>query len=200
MWLAAKHPARVKSLSLHSAWPSTDPFVRVVVEGWRIIAQALSSITDMVIKGIFPWCFTPELYAARPEYIDSLADRWGRYSGGDRSRRCALARSGPGPPPGPACPSSCRAPAAGRSGPSHTIRLAGPVGLADRPARRQPGAQQGSVICFAAPKVSGHTLQRHRLRRKGRGKRACPGDQQFPGLVASPGTARRPMRVVRAPV
>jgi pimeloyl-ACP methyl ester carboxylesterase len=28
----------------------------------------------MVIKGIFPWCFTPELYAARPEYIDSLAD------------------------------------------------------------------------------------------------------------------------------
>jgi 3-oxoadipate enol-lactonase len=28
----------------------------------------------MVIKGIFPWCFTPELYAARPEYIDALAD------------------------------------------------------------------------------------------------------------------------------
>jgi pimeloyl-ACP methyl ester carboxylesterase len=28
----------------------------------------------MVIKGIFPWCFTPELYAARPEYVDSLAD------------------------------------------------------------------------------------------------------------------------------
>ena len=28
----------------------------------------------MVIQGIFPWCFTPELYAAKPEYIDSLAD------------------------------------------------------------------------------------------------------------------------------
>jgi len=28
----------------------------------------------MVIQGIFPWCYTPELYAARPEYIDSLAD------------------------------------------------------------------------------------------------------------------------------
>ena len=28
----------------------------------------------MVIKGIFPWCFTPELYASRPEYIDSLAE------------------------------------------------------------------------------------------------------------------------------
>jgi len=31
-------------------------------------------VTEMVIKGIFPWCFTPELYAARFEYIDSLAD------------------------------------------------------------------------------------------------------------------------------
>src|SRR5712691_5975177 len=74
MWLAARHPSRVKSLSLHSAWPSTDPFLRVVVEGWRIMAQGLGSVTDMVIKGVFAWCFTPELYAARPEYIDSLAD------------------------------------------------------------------------------------------------------------------------------
>jgi len=74
MWLAAKHPARVKSLSLHSAWPSSDPFLRVVVEGWRIMAQALGSVTDMAIKGIFPWCFTPELYAARPDYIESLAE------------------------------------------------------------------------------------------------------------------------------
>ncbi|HYB85551.1 MAG TPA: alpha/beta hydrolase [Streptosporangiaceae bacterium] len=74
MWLAAKYPARVKSLSLHSAWPRSDPFLRAVVEGWRITAQALDSVTEMVIAGIFPWCFTPELYAARPEYIDSLAD------------------------------------------------------------------------------------------------------------------------------
>ena len=74
MWLAARYPERVKSLSLHSAWPSTDPFLRVVVEGWRIMARALDSVTEMVIKGIFPWCFTPELYAARPEYIDSLAE------------------------------------------------------------------------------------------------------------------------------
>ena len=28
----------------------------------------------MVINGIFPWCFTPELYAARPEYVESLAE------------------------------------------------------------------------------------------------------------------------------
>ena len=74
MWLAAKQPARVKSLSLHSAWPSTDPFLRVVVEGWRIMAQGLGSVTEMAIKGIFPWCLTPELYASRPEYVESLAD------------------------------------------------------------------------------------------------------------------------------
>ena len=72
--LAARHPARVKSLSLHSAWDATDPFLRAIVEGWRIMAEGLGSVTEMVIKGIFPFCFTPELYAARPEYIDSLAD------------------------------------------------------------------------------------------------------------------------------
>jgi pimeloyl-ACP methyl ester carboxylesterase len=74
MWLAAKHPERVTSLSLHSAWPASDPFLRTVVEGWRIIARGLGDVTEMVISGIFPWCFTPELYAARPEYIDSLAE------------------------------------------------------------------------------------------------------------------------------
>jgi 3-oxoadipate enol-lactonase len=74
MWLAAKHPTRVRSLSLHSAWPATDPFLRSVVETWRIMARGLDSVTEMVIAGIFPWCFTPELYASRPEYIDSLAD------------------------------------------------------------------------------------------------------------------------------
>ena len=74
IWLAAKYPDRVKSLSLHSAWPASDPFLKAVVHGWQIMAQGLGSVTEMVIKGIFPWCFTPELYAARPEYIDGLAD------------------------------------------------------------------------------------------------------------------------------
>ena len=74
MWLAAKHPDRVKSLSLHSAWDRTDPFLRTIVEGWRVMAEALGSVAEMVILGIFPFCFTPEMYAARPEYVDSLAD------------------------------------------------------------------------------------------------------------------------------
>lgn len=74
MWLAAKYPQQVKSLSLHSGWTKTDPFIKTVVEGWRVMAQALGSVTETVIQGIFPWCFTPELYAAKPDYIQSLAE------------------------------------------------------------------------------------------------------------------------------
>jgi pimeloyl-ACP methyl ester carboxylesterase len=37
------------------------------------MAKALGGVPEMVIQGIFPWCFTPELYAAKPEYIQSLA-------------------------------------------------------------------------------------------------------------------------------
>ncbi len=74
MWLAAKYPERVKSLSLHSGWTKTDPFLKTVVEGWQVMAKALGSVPEMVILGIFPWCFTPDLYAAKPEYIQALAD------------------------------------------------------------------------------------------------------------------------------
>ncbi len=45
MWLAAKYPKRVKSLSLRRAWTRTDPFIRVVVEGWQTMAQALGRVT-----------------------------------------------------------------------------------------------------------------------------------------------------------
>ena len=74
MWLAAKYPDKVKSLSLHSAWTKTDAFLRVVVEGWQVTAKALGSVPEMVIKSIFPWCLTPELYAEKPDYIQSLSD------------------------------------------------------------------------------------------------------------------------------
>jgi pimeloyl-ACP methyl ester carboxylesterase len=74
MWLAAKYPDKVKSLSLHSAWPKTDPFLKAAVESWQVMAQGLGSVPEMVIRGIFLWCYTPELYASRPEYIEALAD------------------------------------------------------------------------------------------------------------------------------
>src|SRR5262249_57288946 len=37
------------------------------------MAKALDNVPDMVILSLFPWCLTPELYATKPEYIDSLA-------------------------------------------------------------------------------------------------------------------------------
>ncbi len=73
LWLAAKHPDKVRSLSLHSAWTKTDPFLRTVVDGWQVMAKALGSVPEMIILGIFPWCFTPDMYDARAEYVQSLA-------------------------------------------------------------------------------------------------------------------------------
>ena len=72
LWLAAKHPDKVQSLSLHSSWAKSDAFQRTVVEGWQDLAKAVG-VPEMIIRAIFPWCFTPELYAERPDYIDSLA-------------------------------------------------------------------------------------------------------------------------------
>ena len=74
IWLAAKSPDQVQSLSLHSGWPKTDPFTKTVIEGFQVMAKALESVPQMVIRAIFPWCLTPELYAARPDYLQSLAD------------------------------------------------------------------------------------------------------------------------------
>lgn len=72
MWLAAKYPDKVKSLSVHSGWTKTDLFIETVVGAWKELAKGFGSVTEMVIAGIFPWCFTPDLYATQPDYIQSL--------------------------------------------------------------------------------------------------------------------------------
>jgi len=74
MWLAAKYPDRVKSLSVHSAWPKTDAYLKVVVQGWQVMAKQINDMPELVIQGIFPWCYTPELYTQKPEYIQGLSD------------------------------------------------------------------------------------------------------------------------------
>ena len=74
IWLAAKYPERVKSLSLHSSCTRSDAYIKAVVQGWQLMARATNSVPEMVIQGIFPWCFTPELYARKPEYIQALSD------------------------------------------------------------------------------------------------------------------------------
>jgi pimeloyl-ACP methyl ester carboxylesterase len=73
LWLAAKYPAKVRTLSLHSVWPKTDPFLKDAVRGWQAMAKGLDSVAEMIVLGIFPWCLTPELYAARPEHVAALA-------------------------------------------------------------------------------------------------------------------------------
>lgn len=72
--LAARHPARVRSLSLHSGWHASDAYLKVVVEQWRTLASALPTVADVAIQGIFPWCFTPEMYVTRPEFVDTLVN------------------------------------------------------------------------------------------------------------------------------
>ncbi len=74
MHLAARHPGRMRSLSLHSGWHVKDAYLNVVVEQWRTLASALPTVGDVVLQGIFPWCFTPEMYVDRPEFVDTLVE------------------------------------------------------------------------------------------------------------------------------
>lgn len=73
LWMGAKYPERVRSLSLHSGWPKSDAYLKTVVQGWQVMAKAMNSVPEMVIQAIFPWCFTPELYARNPDHIDALS-------------------------------------------------------------------------------------------------------------------------------
>jgi pimeloyl-ACP methyl ester carboxylesterase len=74
MHLAARHPERVRSLSLHSAWDRSDAYLKTCVEMWRALASSLPTIADVIIQGIFPLAFSPELYVSRPEYVGALVD------------------------------------------------------------------------------------------------------------------------------
>ena len=47
MWLAAKCPEMVTSLSLHRGWAKTDAYLRTVIEGFQVMAKAM---------GAFPKC------------------------------------------------------------------------------------------------------------------------------------------------
>ena len=51
IWLAAKYPDRVKSLSLRSGWPKSDAYLKTVVQGWQVLAKAMNSVPEMVIQG-----------------------------------------------------------------------------------------------------------------------------------------------------
>ena len=72
--LAARHPERVRSLSLHSGWDRTDAYLRALVEMWRSLAHGLPTVADVVIQAIFPFCFTAEMYNEKPDFVQGLVD------------------------------------------------------------------------------------------------------------------------------
>jgi 3-oxoadipate enol-lactonase len=74
MHLGARYPDQVRSLSLHSGWDASDAYLKAVAGQWRTLAFALPSVADVVIQGLFPWCFTPEMYVERPEFVDALVE------------------------------------------------------------------------------------------------------------------------------
>ena len=74
LWLAAKYPEKVKSLSVHSGWTKTDLFIKTVLDGWQFTARALNSVPEMVIQSIFPWCFMPEFYANHSDQLQGICD------------------------------------------------------------------------------------------------------------------------------
>jgi pimeloyl-ACP methyl ester carboxylesterase len=74
MQLVARHHGRVRSLSMHSAWDTSDRYLKTILELWQKVAPSLPSVADTVIQAIFPLCFTPEMYVDRPEFVDGLAE------------------------------------------------------------------------------------------------------------------------------
>ena len=84
LWLAGKYPERVKSLSLHSCWPKTDPFLKVEVEGWRSMAKGLGSVHGDVDPGHLPRCASRR-NSMRPNRTISISSRLS----------CAVGRSSP---------------------------------------------------------------------------------------------------------
>src|SRR5271167_3637565 len=49
---------------------ASEPSPRMEID--KVLAKGLG-VQEMIIQGLFPFCFTPELYAAKPDYIDKLA-------------------------------------------------------------------------------------------------------------------------------
>ena len=75
-WVCGLRPSILSRSSPYrsiAVGPKPIPFSKRWSKAGRSWPKALGSVTEMVILGIFPWCFTPELYAAKPDYIQSLA-------------------------------------------------------------------------------------------------------------------------------
>ncbi len=91
MWLAAKYPDKVLTLSLHGGWPKTDPFLKTVVEGWQVIAQRWGACPRWSSWGasrgaLRPSCMPPGPSTSSPWPSSCGAGRRNLYRPSSRSR------------------------------------------------------------------------------------------------------------------
>jgi pimeloyl-ACP methyl ester carboxylesterase len=70
---AARHPGLVATLGLHSAWTAADAYMRTVLGAWSALVEALPTVADAVVQGVFPFAFTPDMYARRPRVLEEYA-------------------------------------------------------------------------------------------------------------------------------
>ena len=108
MWLAAKYPALVKSLSLHSAWPATDPYLRTVVRGLADHGEGAGQRHRHGDQGDLPLVLHPGAVRGaarvhrlarrlRPRPADAAGRRLpAAVGGGARARRAAVLGLDPG--------------------------------------------------------------------------------------------------------
>jgi pimeloyl-ACP methyl ester carboxylesterase len=68
--LALAHPARVRSLQLHSTAGRADPYLRVLVDTWRQVRAQLGR--EMVQQSMALWLFGRRSFADRANLIDML--------------------------------------------------------------------------------------------------------------------------------
>jgi pimeloyl-ACP methyl ester carboxylesterase len=68
--LALAHPARVLSLQLHATAGRADPYLRVLVETWRLVRAQLGR--EMVQQSMALWLFGRRSFAERRDVIDLL--------------------------------------------------------------------------------------------------------------------------------
>ena len=68
--LALGHPARVLSLQLHSTAGRSDPYLRVLLDTWRLVRAQLGR--EMVQQSMALWLFGRRTFAERHDLIDML--------------------------------------------------------------------------------------------------------------------------------
>ena len=76
--VALAHPARVLSLQLHSTAGRSDPYLRVLLNTWRLVRAQLGR--EMVQQSMALWLFGRRSFAERSALIDMLMRQATAYS------------------------------------------------------------------------------------------------------------------------